>query len=114
MINRIVVGAHYGLKDWLLQRLTAVVMALYLVFMVFYVAGYQPVGFAGWKAMFAQQWLRLFSAVFFLSLFYHAWVGVRDITMDYIKPASIRLTVQFLVVVALVAYAVWAVQILWS
>jgi len=50
----------------------------------------------------------------FISLFYHAWIGVRDIWMDYIKPVSIRLTLQVLTVLYLVACAAYAVQILWK
>ncbi|MGH8677940.1 MAG: succinate dehydrogenase, hydrophobic membrane anchor protein, partial [Burkholderiales bacterium] len=44
----------------------------------------------------------------------HAWIGVRDILMDYIKPASVRLGLEFVVAVLLVGYAGWAIQILWS
>jgi succinate dehydrogenase / fumarate reductase membrane anchor subunit len=52
--------------------------------------------------------------LFFISLFYHAWIGIRDIWMDYIKPVSIRLTLQVLTVLYLVACAAYAVQILWK
>jgi len=58
--------------------------------------------------------MRSFSMLFLLSLFYHAWIGVRDIVMDYVKPASIRLSIHVLVILALVLYVIWSVQILWG
>ena len=111
---RTVVGAHYGIKDWLVQRVTAVVMAVYSVLIAVVVIACAPAGYEDWRALFASQWLRLATFVFFLSLFWHAWIGVRDILMDYVRPTAIRLSLQALVVVVLVGYAGWAIQILWS
>jgi succinate dehydrogenase / fumarate reductase membrane anchor subunit len=58
--------------------------------------------------------MKLATFVFLVSLFLHAWIGMRDILMDYIKPTGVRLGLQVVVVLALVAYAGWALQILWS
>jgi len=49
-----------------------------------------------------------------LSLFYHAWIGVRDVVMDYVKPPGVRLLIHVLVIIALLLYAIWSVQILWG
>ncbi|NCN23832.1 MAG: succinate dehydrogenase, hydrophobic membrane anchor protein, partial [Gallionella sp.] len=65
-------------------------------------------------ALFASQPVRAFALLFMLSLFYHAWVGVRDIVMDYVKPAGVRLVIHVLVVLALLLYSIWSVQILWA
>jgi succinate dehydrogenase / fumarate reductase membrane anchor subunit len=114
MVNRIVVGAHYGLKDWLLQRLTAVVMAAYGVIVGGIVLARLPMDHAAWKGLFAPQWFRVMTLVFLLSLFYHAWIGARDILMDYIQPVAIRLSLEVLAVLALIIYAFWSVTILWG
>lgn len=114
MVDRVVVGAHYGLRDWLVQRITAVVMAVYVVLGVGYVLWQSPADYAAWHQLFAGQVVKTFSLLFLLSLFYHAWVGVRDIVMDYVKPASIRLLIHVLVILALILYAIWSVQILWG
>jgi succinate dehydrogenase / fumarate reductase, membrane anchor subunit len=114
MVNRVVSGAHYGLKDWLAQRVTAVVMALYTVFIVGYLLLQPTLDFAVWQGLFHSQPVRLFSLLFILSLLLHAWVGMRDIFMDYVHPTLIRLALHVAVILALVAYAAWAVQILWS
>ena len=108
------VGAHYGLSAWLLQRLTAVVMAAYTVFLLALLLWCPPASHADWKALFAGSFVRLATMLFFLALLYHAWVGVRDIIMDYVKPTGLRLGLQALVGAALAFYLVWSVSILWG
>ena len=112
--KRLVVGAHYGVRDWLAQRVTAIVMAIYtVVLLVLFLTG-QNFSYEGWAGLFARQWFKLFTLVTLLMLFYHAWVGMRDIWMDYVKPVGIRLTLQVATILWLVVCAAWAVQILWS
>ena len=113
MVNRIVVGAHYGLRSWLVQRMSAVVMALYTLLFLAAVLVARPADHATWRALFAQGWMRVATLVFFVSLFLHAWVGVRDILMDYVKPTGLRLGLEVAVIVALVALGGWAIDILW-
>jgi succinate dehydrogenase membrane anchor subunit len=113
MVNRIVVGAHYGLRDWLAQRITAVVMALYTVIVVAALASMAPVTYESWHALFAHGGMRFATFVFFVSLFYHVWIGVRDIFMDYIKPTGVRLVLHAIVILLMVGYTGWAAQILW-
>jgi succinate dehydrogenase / fumarate reductase membrane anchor subunit len=112
--KRLVVGAHYGLKDWLAQRLTAILMAVYTFTLLFSFLSGHNFTYEGWAGLFAHQWFKLFSLVTFAALFYHAWVGVRDIWMDYVKSVGLRLTLQMATIVWLVVCAAWAVQILWS
>jgi len=112
--NRLVVGAHYGLKDWLAQRITAIVMAIYTFVLLFSFLTGSNFTYEGWAGLFAQQWFKLFSLVTFLALYYHAWVGMRDIWMDYVKPAGIRLALQSLTILWLIGCAFYTVQILWS
>lgn len=114
MVNRIVTGAHYGLRDWLVQRVTAAVMAVYSVVVVAHLLMQPSFGYDTWAELFSGNVMRTFSMLFLLSLFYHAWIGVRDIVMDYVKPASIRLLIHVLVILALVLYTIWSVQILWG
>ena len=111
---RAITGAHYGLKDWLVQRVTALVMAVYVVVFVGILLVCRPQRFEQWHALFGNHLMRIATFVFFISLFWHAWIGVRDILMDYVKPTGVRLGLEIAVVLVLVGYAVWTVQILWS
>jgi succinate dehydrogenase / fumarate reductase, membrane anchor subunit len=113
VINRIVVGAHYGLKDWIAQRATAVIMAVYSVLIAVVLLIVRPGTFEAWHGVFANGVIKFMTFLFFVSLFYHAWIGVRDIWMDYVKPTGIRLTLHVLTICALVGYTAWAAAILW-
>jgi succinate dehydrogenase / fumarate reductase membrane anchor subunit len=108
------VGAHYGLADWLLQRLTAVVIALYTVLFGGCLLLGPPPDYAGWKALFSGTFVRLATLFFVAALLYHAWVGMRDIVMDYVKPMGLRLALEALVGAALAFQLIWAASILWG
>ena len=108
------VGAHYGLGDWLLQRLTAVVMAGYTLFLIVYLLARPVRDYAAWNAMFAQTWFQVGTMLFFAALLYHAWVGMRDILMDYLRATGIRLAAEFAVGFVLLFYLILAASIHWG
>jgi succinate dehydrogenase / fumarate reductase membrane anchor subunit len=111
--RREVVGAHYGMRDWLAQRVTAILMAIYTVILLvkFFMA--KEFSYESWAGMFSEQWFRMATFVVLMSLLFHAWVGVRDIWMDYVKSVAVRLFLQVATIVWLVGCAGWAIQILW-
>lgn len=111
--KRLVVGAHYGLGGWLAQRVTAVFLAVYSVVLAIIVAMAPALDYDGWAGIFVPLWMKIFTLMAMAALLYHAWVGVRDIWMDYIKADGLRLVLEVLTVLWLVACAVWSVQILW-
>lgn len=113
MVNRIVVGAHYGLKDWIIQRATALIMAVYTVIFLAVVGAVGPGSFEAWRSVFSSGFMKFATFLFFVSLFWHAWIGVRDIWMDYAKPDGLRLLLIIATAAVLVGYTGWAVQILW-
>ena len=113
MVKRIVTGAHYGLRDWLAQRITAGVMAVYSVIMLVVMLGGQPINYGVWKDLFAQGWMRVATLLFAASLAWHAWIGVRDILMDYIKLTGLRLALETAALLTIAGYLAWAIQILW-
>ena len=111
--KRLVVGAHYGMRDWLSQRVTAVLMAVYTVVLLAQVLMPGPLDYYRWSGIFAAQWMKVLTFVIVVAFAWHAWVGVRDIWMDYVKPVALRLALQVLTIVWLVGCAGWAVQVLW-
>jgi len=113
MVNRVIVGAHYGLRDWLAQRITAGIMAVYSVILAVVLLSGQPINYAIWHDLFSQGWMRVATLLFAVSLAWHAWVGVRDIIMDYIKPTGLRLALESVVLLVIAGYVGWAIQILW-
>lgn len=114
MVKRQVVGAHYGLRDWLAQRATAVIMIVYTVIILWTVAGMPRMDHGRWTALWQAPLVRYATVLFMVSLLLHAWVGVRNILMDYVKSAVLRLALYVMVITALAWYGAWSVQILWS
>ena len=111
--KRIVVGAHYGLRDWLSQRVTAALMALLTLAVIAQVLLPGEMGYDKWAGIFSRQWMKLLTFVVIVSLLMHVWVGMRDIWMDYVKPVGARLVAQVFTIVWLVGCAGWAIQVLW-
>lgn len=112
--RRTTVGAHYGTRDWLAQRVTAVLMALFtLVVLAQVIFSRGPLDYDRWAGIFHPQWMKMLAFATIVGLAYHAWVGMRDVLMDYIKPVGLRLVLQIFVIVWLVGCAGWAIQVLW-
>lgn len=112
--KRLVVGAGYGLRDWMAQRVTAILMAFYtLVILALFLTGTRFT-YEAWVGVFSMQWFKLFTFAVIVALLYHAWVGVRDIWMDYVTHSVVlRLILQVATIVWLIACAGYAAQILW-
>jgi succinate dehydrogenase / fumarate reductase membrane anchor subunit len=112
--KRTVVGAHYGLRDWLSQRVTALVMALFtIVVLAQLIFSKGAVGYDLWAGIFAAQWMKVLTVAVIVALAWHAWVGVRNIFMDYVKPVGLRLLLQVATIVWLIGCTGWGIQVLW-
>ena len=113
MVKRVIVGAHYGTRGWLAQRVTALIMAIYVPVALVLFLSRAPWSFESWSALFDRGWMRIATLLFVVSLALHSWVGVRDILMDYVKHDGARLALQILTVLLLAGYMSWTVEILW-
>jgi succinate dehydrogenase / fumarate reductase membrane anchor subunit len=112
--KRLVVGAHYGMRDWLSQRVTAGLMAIFtIVVLLQVIASRGPMGYDRWAGIFAPQWMKVLTFSVIMALLWHAWVGIRDVLMDYVKPVWLRLALQIFAIAWLTGCAGWAVQVLW-
>ena len=112
--RRTVVGAHYGVRDWLAQRVTGVLMALFtLVVLAQVLFSRGEMGYDKWAGIFASQPMKMLTFATIVGLLYHVWVGMRDVLMDYVKPVGVRLVLQILVIVWLLGCAGWGIQVLW-
>lgn len=116
--KRIVVGAHYGTFDFIVQRCTAVIMAIYTLVLFFGVLFTSGMSFEGWQNLFTFRIGvvpvgQLLATLAFFSLAWHAWIGVRDIWMDYVKSVALRLSLQVVTIVWLVGCIGWGIQVLW-
>ena len=112
--KKIPVGAHYGWQDWLAQRVTAVIMVLFSIVIIGFFILKGGVNYGEWRDLFGSQLFRILTLLFLLSVYYHAWIGIKDVLMDYVKPAGVRVTLQVAVLLFLPACSIWSVTIIWS
>lgn len=114
MVGSVTSLTRSGLRDWLIQRITAVVLALYALFLLAFILCHQVLTYADWQALFANGFMRVFTFLALLSVVYHTWVGLWTVLTDYIKCSSLRLTLQVIVVIVLLGYLVWGVSSVWG
>jgi len=102
-----------GIHDWIIQRVTAYVLAAYTLFLIgFFVT--TEVDYQAWSSLFGQSWFKIFSLLALLSIAGHAWVGMWTVSTDYIKSALPRFLLQAACVLVMFVYVVWGIQILWG
>lgn len=101
-----------GVRDWVIQRISAVVLAVYALVLVGFFL-FNQVDFLHWQAFMLSLPMRLFGFVALLSLVGHAWVGMWTVLTDYVKSSGLRFVLQSLIIIALLVYLFWGVMIFW-
>lgn len=112
--KRTVVGAHYGIRDWLVQRVTAVLMVAFTIVVLAQLIFTQgEISYELWAGIFATQWMKFLTFAVIIALLWHVWVGVRNVWMDYVQSTALRLSLHTVSLVWLIGCAGWAFQVLW-
>ncbi len=114
MVSNVTSLTGNGLKDWLVQRATAVYFLVYVLFLIGFFLMHPHLQFDQWQGLFHCTWFKVASLIALVALSLHAWVGVWTVTTDYIKCTIIRLSLQMLVVLLLLGQFIWAVMIVWG
>lgn len=114
MLFELLTSKYPGMRQWLMQRLSATVMAVYVVLSVSRATWVAPSDYAAWNAFFAPVWWRLLTLLFFVFMLLHAWIGVRDVLRDYVFNLRVRAVMQVLVDAALLGNLAWICFILWD
>lgn len=114
MVENVSSLTRNGLRDWLVQRVTSVVVAAYVLFLTAYFILHSPLQYSDWHALFSNTCMRVFTFLALLSTVYHTWVGIWTVFTDYVKCIYLRSTLLALVIFALFAYLAWGVAIVWG
>ena len=108
-----------GLSDWLIQRVTSLVILAYFLLIAYQLTG--SVDYTSWRALFDQTWMKVFTLMAALSLVAHAWIGLWSVFTDYLTERMlgpvgniIRLVCQLGASLSLVGYVIWIIVIVWS
>jgi succinate dehydrogenase / fumarate reductase membrane anchor subunit len=119
MVTAVTSFGRSGLSDWLVQRVSGVILLAYFLFLGYVLLG--GVDYVGWKALFAQTSVKVFTLMALLSLAAHAWIGMWSVLTDYLTERLmggtgnvLRISLQLLVVITIFVYVIWGVQILWG
>ena len=121
MVTNVTSFSRTGLSDWLLQRVTAIIIAAYTVFIVVYLVTHPDLEYSQWLALFQQTWMKIFSLATVLSLAIHAWIGMWAVLVDYVtarlmgpKANPLRIVLEVGMILSILAFVVWAIDILWG
>jgi succinate dehydrogenase / fumarate reductase membrane anchor subunit len=116
--KRLVVGAHYGTFEYLAQRVTAIIMAIYTLVLLIGILTMSGFTYQGWHNLFTFTVVmipigQILASLAMISLAWHAWIGIRDIWMDYIGHVGVRLLMMVLTLLWLIGSVVYFINILW-
>lgn len=114
MVKSITSLTGSGLKDWYLQRISAIVLTVYLFFLLGFVCSQSSLTYQSWSSLFAESWMKYFTLLAMLSLIVHAWIGIWTVLTDYVKVNTLRALLQLVFVLGFFTYLVWTIRILWG
>lgn len=114
MILSLLTKRYPGMRAWLTQRLTGLLMAIYSIVLLIRALVLTPGNYEDWLAFSQPWWWRLATFIFWVSLSSHAWLGVRDVLKDYVPNVKIRMALLNLVVLVLWIYLGWIMILLWN
>jgi succinate dehydrogenase / fumarate reductase membrane anchor subunit len=101
-----------GLNTWILQRLSALYLAGFLIYLVYYFIGGGPNNYEEWRVWVTSPVASISILMFIVMVLIHAWVGIRDVIMDYVHILAIRMSLFIVVGFAILVCAIWIVQTL--
>lgn len=102
----------HGLRAWLLQRFSAAYLVLFLIYLVVHFTRAPPLDFNAWRTWLADPVVNLATGLFVLSTLVHAWVGIRDVIMDYVGHAGLRVALFAAVALTLSGCGLWSLRLL--
>lgn len=114
MVKTVLSVSHRGLSDWVLQRISAMVMAIYSISLIGYIVLHSDLSYGEWHMLFSHTWMKVATILVLFCMLTHAWVGMWTIFTDYVKCFAIRSVLHVLVLLSLAACFIWGLLILWS
>lgn len=114
MVTNVTSLTGNGLKDWLIQRATAVYFAGYVIFLFGFLLLHPNLSFEQWHNLFACPVFQVATAIALLALSLHTWIGLWTVTTDYIKCTALRVSVQMVIVLWLLGQFIWGLMIVWG
>lgn len=119
MVTAVTSFARSGVADWLVQRVSAVILLAFFGYVGFRLLG--GMSYEGWAALFAQTWMKVFTLMALFSIAAHAWIGMWGVLTDYLterlmgpKGNVLRIGLQLIIALSLIVYVIWGIQVIWG
>ena len=103
-----------GIHDWLLLRAAAMIMTLYVLYILGFIVMSGTLTYDIWRGFFASSFTKVFTLLTLFSILVHGWIGMWQVLTDYIKPLAMRMMLQLVIVVALLVYAIYGTVVVWG
>src|ERR1700722_20211834 len=103
MVKTVLSVTHQGLRQWAMQRFSAIFMAIYFIGLFSFLFTHSGLSFAEWHGLFAQEWMKVATILIIFLLLYHTWIGMWTVFTDYVKPFVLRALIEVLVLLMLAA-----------
>jgi succinate dehydrogenase / fumarate reductase membrane anchor subunit len=114
MVTNVTSLTGNGLRDWLIQRVTALVLGIYFILMLGFFISHSLVTYHDWQTFYRHPVLQVVNVVMIVCLLKHAWIGLWTVTTDYLKCSMLRISIQMLIFFALVSCLIWFLMIIWG
>ena len=114
MVSNVYALGRNGVHDWLLLRASAIILTLYILYILGFVVLAQELTFDVWHGFFSSSITKVFTLLALLSILIHAWIGMWQVLTDYVKPVAVRLVLQLAIVVTLVVYLLYGTIVVWG
>ncbi|WP_323836084.1 succinate dehydrogenase membrane anchor subunit [Photorhabdus africana] len=103
-----------GIHDWLLLRASAMIIVLYVLYMLGFIVTTPDITYEVWRGFFASSITKVFTVLALFSILAHAWIGMWQVLTDYVKPLALRLMLQLAIIVVLMAYLIYGTIVVWG
>lgn len=114
MVKSVLSVYHQGVRDWIIQRVSAIYMAIYSLLAIAYFACHTGLSYIEWRSLFSHTAMKIATVLFLVAILFHAWIGMWTVFTDYVKPFVLRALINVLVLFMLAACFIWGIMILWS
>lgn len=114
MVNNVSALGRNGVHDWLLLRASAIIIALYVLYILGFFVTAQDLTYEIWHGFFTTPITKVFTLLTLLSVLAHAWIGLWQVLTDYVKPLAVRLVLQLTTIVVLLVYVLYGTIVVWG
>jgi len=101
-----------GLRPWVIQRVSAVYIVLFILYAIYCFFSADTIAFAPWKEWLYHPFNTMVVGIFFIALLFHAWIGMRDVVLDYVHNIMLRIFVLAMLIGVLIGSGLWLFRIL--